>query len=589
MSQITSRINLSARTFPLVAQNWGRTVMVSQSPDNNFNRQVQSTQDSDHDVGIPQVYYCHNVMPHAQGFQSVGYETILNAAATVPNTTFSYILDLQDDFGRFALLAICTDGSWYTWESSLLGWQLQFVSTAPTARVYATYISGITYVLQKNYKLCTYNWTTHGFDNQVFTALDISAVDGITSSFGYMIAWNGTNPGYTFAVTSTSGSADLSAITIGTIIPRAGDAVTIANFPAGTTISSVNYTTGVVTLSNVATATGATSLVKATSPGAVYWSSTISELDFTPSLITGSGGGEIQAADGPITFCLPHTKGFIVYTTDNAVGGTYSGNAQYPFDFQAIVGSGGISNFDQITQEGDTGNHYAYTTNGMQLISMGSATTTLTDVTDFISGKLFEDFDDINKIFTLTRLSATLVKKICIVSSRYLIISYGILSLTHALVYDLITQRFGKLKVNHVNVFEVSPQIVSSTITDLPRQSIGLLQANGTCVSVSFDVLNPASNGTLILGKYQYVRARTLILDEIFIENVYNEVTFNLNVMTSLDGKTYSSIRAPYLANSAGGQSQYKCREEGINHSLLLQGQFHIESGVLSYSIGGKR
>jgi hypothetical protein len=106
---------------------------------------------------------------------------------------------------------------------------------------------------------------------------------------------------------------------------------------------------------------------------------------------------------------------------------------------------------------------------------------------------------------------------------------------------------------------------------------------------VSFDVLNPASNGTLILGKYQYVRARTLILDEIFIENVYNEVTFNLNVMTSLDGKTYSSIRAPYLANSAGGQSQYKCREEGINHSLLLQGQFHIESGVLSYSIGGKR
>lgn len=583
MSQVTGRINLSARTFPFVSQNWGRTIMVPQSVDNNFNRQVQATTDSDHDVGIPQAYYMHNCMPHAQGFQSVGYTQIVNAAGG-GELTFKYVRALKDNIGNYALLGICGDGKWYVRETSG-NWVLTYTSANPANPVYTAYINGITYTYQKGVGLQIYSWITHSFTGAAFLGIDQTIVDGITTSFGYMIAWAGVNNGYAIPAVASIGSNKVGAV-IG--FARVGDLVTSPFFPAGTQITAVDFLNNFIYLSTVSTANGSTVLTKQPSPGAIYWSSTINELDFVPSLITGAGGGEVQGATGLITLVMPHTSGFVVYTTSNAVGAAYSGNSRYPFNFNAIVGSGGVADFSLVTQEGDTGNHYAYTTNGLQLISIGSATTNLTDVTDFISGKLFEDFDDVTKTFSLTRLNSTMVKKVTIISARYLVLSYGISSLTHALVYDLITQRYGKLKEAHVFCFEVAPN-VTNVITDLPRQAIGLLQNDGTCTIVDFDVYNPLSNGTLILGKYQYVRARNLILDRFWLENIYNPATFACTILTSLDGKTISSLDVPSLELNAGAQSNYTARSEGQNLSLLLQGQFHIESGVLVFNVGGKR
>lgn len=583
MAQIKGRINLDARVFPFVSQNWGRTVIVPTSSDNNFNRQVQASTDTDHDIGIPQAYYMHNVMPHAQGFQSVGYAALVPAAAPA-ELTFKYVRELKDNLGNYALLGICSDGKWYVRETAGT-WTLVTTSSFPALPVYTAYINGITYVYQKNTGLQIYSWITHTFTGASFLGIDTTVIDGITTSFGYMVAWSGISGGYAIPVTATTGSNQVTGV-VG--FARTGDVVTSPFFPVNTQIIAVDPLGNIIYLSNVSTGTGATALVKQASPGAIYWSSTIDELDFVPSLITGAGGGEVQGAQGIITLCLPHTSGFIIYTTKNAVGAAYSGNIRYPFNFNAIVGAGGVSDFSSVTQEGDTGNHYAYTTNGLQLISLGSATTNLTDITDFISGKLFEDFDDVSKTFSLVRLSNTLVKKITIVSARYLILSYGIVSLTHALVYDLVTQRFGKLRAPHVFCFEVAPA-VTNVITDLPRQAIGLLQADGTCSSVDFDVYSPSSNGTLILGKYQYVRARNLILDQFWLENVYDPANFTCTIMTSLDGKVVSSLDTPVLVNNSGAQSEYVARSEGQNISLLLQGQFHIESGVLAFNPGGKR
>lgn len=583
MSQLKGRINLDAKVFPFISQNWGRTVIVSTNSDNNFNRQVQASTDSDHDIGIPQAYYMHNVMPHAQGLQSIGYTGIV--AAELPGElTFKYVRELKDNLGNYALLGICTNGKWYVRETSG-AWTLVTTSSFPSLPVYTAYINGITYVYQKNTGLQIYSWITHTFTGAAFLGIDASVIDGITSSFGYMVAWSGINGGYSIPVTATTGSSQVSGV-VG--FARIGDIIASPFFPANTQITATDPLNNFIYLSNISTGTGATTLVKQASPGAVYWSSTISELDFVPSLITGAGGGQVQGAQGTVTLCLPHTSGFIVYTTKNVVGAAYSGNIRYPFNFNTIVGAGGINDFSLVTQEGDTGNHYAYTTNGLQLISIGSATTSLTDVTDFISGKLFEDFDDTAKTFSLVRLSSTLVKKITIVSARYLVVSYGITNLTHALVYDLITQRFGKLRTPHVFCFEVAPA-VTNVITDLPRQAIGFLQSNGTCSSVDFDVYSPGSNGTLILGKYQYVRARNLILDQFWLENIYDSTNFNCTIMTSLDGKVVSSLDTPVLTNSGGAQSEYAARSEGQNISLLLQGQFHIESGILAFNLGGKR
>lgn len=594
MSQQTARINLSAKAFPLLASNWGRSVIVGQY-DTNFNRSLTATEDLDKDVGIPQVYYMHNVMPHAQGFQSVGYEEVVAAQGTYKD--FLYILPIKTDAGDFALLGVCSSGRWYIRESTSSHWTFLLTSSSPSSMVYVAYTSGITYIWQKGNGGYTYNFSIHALIAVTFTALDVTTLVGITTSYGYLVAWSSNKAAYN--LTGVGTTINVVTATLGAAPPvsmRAGDIITSPDFIVGTYITAIDYTTNIISLSNPALNTNAGSTISCpVGPGGVFWSSVIDPTDFTPSLLTGAGGGEIQDAAGPVTFCVPHAQGFIVYTTKNAVGATYSQNIRYPFSFKSIPGSGGVSEYKSITASANAGKHFIYSTSGLQTITMTVAVAVLPEVTDFVSGKLFEDFDDIQKVFSLTQLTRTMTKQVAIVADRYLIISYGIDTLTHAIVVDLITNRFGKLRRDHVDTFEfpaelaVDLSIISIKLTEIPRENIALLQSDGSIDVVNFDVLASASNGTLLLGKYQFVRQRNIVLDEIFLENIYNPNRFNLTVMTSLNGKSYSSKAIPAIYETASNQQIYRSRAEGVNHSLLCQGQFHIESGVLRYHIGASR
>ena len=108
MAQMTYRANLSAKAFPFIADNWGRTVIVPQA-DNTFNRELSSSEDPDRDVGIPQAFYMHNVMPAAQGFQSVGYTQV--ADSIHPATSFIAIWVIRDASDAKAFLGITAGGS----------------------------------------------------------------------------------------------------------------------------------------------------------------------------------------------------------------------------------------------------------------------------------------------------------------------------------------------------------------------------------------------------------------------------------------------------------------------------------------------
>jgi hypothetical protein len=67
MSQITYRGNLASATWPLISALFGRSVIVG-GPDQNFIRQLYSPEDPDKDIGVPQIYYLHNVLPTSSGF-----------------------------------------------------------------------------------------------------------------------------------------------------------------------------------------------------------------------------------------------------------------------------------------------------------------------------------------------------------------------------------------------------------------------------------------------------------------------------------------------------------------------------------------
>lgn len=506
MSQFTTRANLSAKSFPFLSDNWGRSVIIKQY-DQSFNRQLQSPEDQDKDIGIPQIFYCHNVMPFSEGFQSIGYNTVLNANVTPVTFNKTYLLR-DNGINKGYLAQDFATKLYYINDSS--GWlPILFFSVHIITSV--AYINGKTYFWIDQVGL-------HVYDSATFTlifvptVLNILTTLGICASSGYLIAWN--------------------------ILQ-------------------------------------------------IAWSSTIDPTDFTPSLITGAGGGSVEEAAGALTIVVPHTQGLIVYSTSNAVVGLATRNARYPFAFKEINGSGGCSSIDLVAADANSGDHYAYTTQGLQLVSTSSAKIIFPELTDFISGKVFEDYNESDDTFNLTILSSTMQKKLALVANRYLIISYGTVSLTHALIYDIGLKRFGKIKLTHTFCIEYT--LPSPIVTEIPKQSIGFLLSTGVLRVVDFS-RNPLLpvNGIIALGKYQFVRSNLLTLDTFTVEDILNQSTFVPVLFSSIDGKN-TTKSYPALIEAVGEYAQFGVGIEAINHSLVLKGIFQTNSLILKFHLGGSR
>jgi len=323
------------------------------------------------------------------------------------------------------------------------------------------------------------------------------------------------------------------------------------------------------------------------SNAALAWSSLIDPTDFTPSLVTGAGGGAVQGARGDIVSCIAHTIGFVVYTNQNAVAAPASGNSRYPFNFRELVASGGLASSHLVTYDANSGNHYAYTTSGLQLISLQQTQTVIPELTDFLAGAVFEDFDETTETLSTTELSAPMKKRLILVSDRYLVISYGISSYTHALIYDLALKRWSKIKHNHVQVFEFS--LLQAETVETPRRSIALLSNTGEVKVVKIDSMNPNSNGVLLLGKYQLVRTRLTTLEEITVENIpLNANFFKLAVWYALKGKVPTKVDATLLETD-GLARRYAVHKTATNHSLLMRGAFNLCSLLGIFHNHGRR
>lgn len=337
-------------------------------------------------------------------------------------------------------------------------------------------------------------------------------------------------------------------------------------------------------IANVIGLTAASGYLIAWSAVAIAWSSTILATDFTPSLTTGAGSGGVDGAKGAITICVPILNGLIIYTQKNSVAGVYSGNARYPFNFREIVGSGGVSSLQLVAFDANTGSHYAYTSAGIQLVGINVTTTVFPDALDFIAGKFFEDFDEATLTFAQTPLFTEMLKQVQVVSERYFVVSYGINELTHAIVYDFVNKRWGKLKVKHVECFEWTVN------TEIPRGNLAFLQKDGTVLTVDFSIASTVSSGVALFGKYQYVRQRLTTLQEVYLDSVYPNRNFDLYTLATLDGKNFlPAVKGVLVQPIVGFTRTYRFRKTGINHSLLAIGGFYLSSLVMQFQLSGSR
>lgn len=598
MAQISIRANLSSVQIPLLTEEFGRSVIMRQQ-DLNYVPTVTSKADIDKDIGIPQIYYAHNVMPTNYGYRSIAFSSQIPAVSGI--NTFSQCFPLVSVAGEKAFVGVNTDGSvyvchpgtGYTW-TALTGFYKAIITEGAN--------TGTGYVVSAS--------VYDGAGADVYTAT-------MTSATAFQVKKNGVNE-----ATGTVGTEYVSANSKLKFTINSGDTAFIVGDIFTITLSAATFS-GAVTKASIAGEsylcseghgifqydftsdkliwrlaagldptqilgiTSSNGYLIAYSIDSVLWSSTVDTLDLVPSLSTGAGGGSVEDAKGPIRRCVGLTSGFLVFTAANCVAATYSSNFRYPFTFKEVPNAGGVSDLSLVTDEADSTAVYAFTSYGLQQISTQRATAIMPELSDFLTGKRFEDFDSTSFTLSVTNSAEPLKKRVEFVSGRFLVISYGLSSFTHAMVYDTALQRFGRVKLDHISVFQYG--FLDADDADTPKKQLAFLQSSGLVTTLEFaaGVLSPDS--VLLMGKFQYVRSRFLQLDSVELESIDPDFSCNVYDFITLDGKTFEPPVAGYDTGNSGLAKQYNFRLTGSNHTIMIQGTFRLNCLIITFNIHGHR
>lgn len=416
----------------------------------------------------------------------------------------------------------------------------------------------------------------------IFSDLGNRVYLGITSDgHGYSLDYNTTD--WEYNASATALATDL--ITVGTVKGQSYIYVTSLGcweYLDATHIYSPVVLTG-VPISNVIGCCASYGYLILFNKNQIAWSSTIDPTDFTPSTVTGAGFASVSDLEGDIQFAVPNSLGILIYTAANVVAGTYTGNKQYPFKVKSVDNSKGALGLDYVAYEANAADHFAYTKGGLQTVNSRSATNFLPQFTDFLAGKRLEDFDEALLTFSTTVLTSAMKKKVKLIASRYLIISYGITEFTHALVYDITLKRAGKLKITHVDVFEY----LGTGQVEVSKESIGFLLKDGSIKIMKSSVPTASRTGVLMLGKYQYTRDRHLVLQQVLAEEVESTDSFIFRDLVAVDGKNATVVTATETVGT--GYRKYNMKSSGQNHSLLFVGKFKLNTVTMLFSLGGRR
>lgn len=538
VAQIPYSASLSSDNFPFLSQFKGPTVVLGQY-DQNYELSINQTR-LQKEKQVPEAYYLENIMPSGQGWATTGFTP--RVTGLLGATDFDQGLILRDSDQNRVVFSPAK-GKNYIFDANNSIWKSIGAIPLNNGMVTSAWLSGVTYVFYENTGCFTYDKDTMTFSPVAFDGIDVTKLKGLTAAQGFLIVWD-----------------DLT----------------------------------------------------------VYRSQLGSPTEFAPDFTLGSGSEEPQDAKGKILFCLQIPGGYIIYTTANAVGASFNINQRQPFTYKEIAGSAGVTDINQVSYHDSLGTHYAWTTSGLLKLNKDVAINVFPELSDFLAGKIYEEWDPINKALVTTKTSNSLAIKVTVVGARFLIISYGIVAgqFTMAVIYDLAFKRWGKVKINHVHCLEYLAPTISGdvfyinlgemfysdlgdlTYADLAeglftdpqaKENIGFLQADGTIVTINFDLTQQNCNGVLLLGKYQFRRNSFLVIDDIMIQNVDQANTdFDVLLLSSLNGQTIDYTTEPYLSESDDLYRRYLSEISARNHGIALIGTFHAISMELLMHEDGK-
>jgi hypothetical protein len=323
------------------------------------------------------------------------------------------------------------------------------------------------------------------------------------------------------------------------------------------------------------------------------WSSTIDPTDFITSQETGAGGGDVAGIAGNVLFCHANTLGLLFYTDNNIIAATYTGNVQYPFKFREVESSKGGISHETIAYEANNDPQFTYTKGGIQSITSRKAETMLPDLADFLAGRRIETLDTETWEYSRENLLPDESMKVAVkyISSRYLLFSYGVDSLTHAILWDTTLEKVGKLLVPHTDIFEYTGEQ-----QDVAKATIAVIRADGVVKLVhsatdSHSVQNK-DVGVVVFGKLQATRTRMMTLLGIEFEG---EGQFAENVecvdLSSLTGARNFEITEGVQAPNSPAEvyRNYFFKKAAKNHNIAVLGRFGIDTFLVTYTINGRR
>jgi len=518
------------------------------------------------DFELAQILYGENIMPAAEGLKSVGYSQLI--APTV-NTDFDQIFALRDDAENTVLYSPAA-GKNYIYDDVTSAWttttflEIHGVvidpaspNTEDTARVTYAYVDGKTFVCYSR----------------------LLATGGTDAS---ILFWNPT---------------------------------TKALEPAGALIANIPISVGEI--DGISSSNG---YLIVYSDITVAWAAfTGTAFDFTPYAngeFTGSGYQIPEDVQGRVKACIPLPGGFVIFTSKNAIAATYHAQSiAAPWVFREISGAGGIESYEQATVEGSLGALIAYTTTGLQKISLNSSDEAYPDVSDFIAGRYIERYNF--GLQTLTEASTTLdmYVKITNIANRYMVVSYGTFPkvFSFALVYDMTLSRWGKLRIVHRDCFYYSYGATTGDLTysmlgDIPYDSpelstydsttqqgnaivaaqngMAFLDADGSVhlADWSSKVRDTEDEAVAVIGRIQLTRARHTQLNRAEIEGL---TSGRIYVQPSYDGKTLepaeqlTDITVAPNYRVAGGLIDCK------NFNLVIEGTFDLSTVILEATTTG--
>ena len=558
------KLSLNAATFPLLSSNASRSVCIPQLDGPARTPRTFMGSDDNIDYNIPQIIYCENVLPTRQGIKSVGYEQVI--APTV-NSDFDSIFPLRDADENTVLYSpshgknyIYDDvvGAWSTEDiPTIWGLTLAVGSVPADSKVTYAYVDGKTFVCYSRLKSTT--------------SVDMSIMqwDSVTKS----------------------------------LVP-ATSIVTNLPFPVGE-IDGISSSSGYLIVWSGLT------IAWAPFNGAAFDYTIYANGNFT-----GAGYQIPEDVQGPITAIIAMAGGFIAFTTRNAIGASYhSQTITAPWVFREIPDAGGMDSYEQATVEGSLGRLIAYTTSGMQSLSLNSAELTFPAVSDFIASRSSERYDSGSHTIIPGSVSVDLFTKITAVGNRYVVVSYGYYpgTFSYALVYDLGLKRWGKLRIVHRDCFYYTQKPTTAGLTyamlldvsyaattpdtyadtnvapdrvTAAQHALAFLRPTGEVVlGIWSDETRVEDEAVAIIGRIQLSRSSNVQFNTVEVEGLKSG---EVEIMPSYDGRTLATTE---VLTTIAQHDDYRKAGSMIdckNFNIIVEGTFDLSTIIIEGTTTGK-